>query len=146
MLIKPVAGDFISQIGGFTQERCNSNALAMELRLSCINPSKWCMQTYIICEGKYTLLNFVCTFLNNLTLDIPIYKVIAGLLLNAVLHCYHWQCNVNVQLIERFWKACRHNCFLLHHNKRFSQMRAPLAARREPEEVQNRQPSLLYIC
>ena len=27
-----------SQIDGLLQERCNSSALAMELRLSCINP------------------------------------------------------------------------------------------------------------
>ena len=29
------------QIDGLVQERRNSSALAMELRLSCINPSKW---------------------------------------------------------------------------------------------------------
>ena len=29
------------QIDGLVQERCNSSALAMELRLSCTNPSKW---------------------------------------------------------------------------------------------------------
>ena len=29
------------QIGGLVQERCNSSVLAMELRLSCTNPSKW---------------------------------------------------------------------------------------------------------
>ena len=28
-------------IDGFVQERCNSSALAMELRLSCTNPSIW---------------------------------------------------------------------------------------------------------
>ena len=32
----------IKQIDGLVQERRNSSALAMELRLSCINPSKWC--------------------------------------------------------------------------------------------------------
>ena len=31
-------------------------------------------------------------------------------------------------------------------NKRVSQMRAPLAARREPAEAQNRPPSVLYVC
>ena len=30
-----------SQIDGLVQERCNSSALAMELRLSCTNPSRW---------------------------------------------------------------------------------------------------------
>ena len=30
------------------QERCNSSALAMELHLSCINPSKWDMFSSII--------------------------------------------------------------------------------------------------
>ena len=30
------------QIDGLVQERRNSSALAMELRLSCTNPSRWC--------------------------------------------------------------------------------------------------------
>ena len=30
------------QVDGLMQIRRNSNALAMELRLSCINPSRWC--------------------------------------------------------------------------------------------------------
>ena len=32
---------FISSFNGLVQERRNSSALAMELRLSCINPSHW---------------------------------------------------------------------------------------------------------
>ena len=37
-------GDYnkISLINGLEPERCNSSALAMELRFSCINPSWWC--------------------------------------------------------------------------------------------------------
>ena len=35
--------DSNSDIAGLVQERCNSSALAMELRLSCINPSIWCI-------------------------------------------------------------------------------------------------------
>ena len=34
---------FHSHIDGLVQERRNSSALAMELRLSCINPSTWCL-------------------------------------------------------------------------------------------------------
>ena len=37
----------ISQIYGLVQEWCNSSALAMELRLSCTNPSK-CIKGYMI--------------------------------------------------------------------------------------------------
>ena len=36
----------IEQSGGLVQERCNSSALAMELRLSCINPPS----LYRICK------------------------------------------------------------------------------------------------
>ena len=31
----------ILYIHGLVQERCNSSVLAMELHLSCINPSRW---------------------------------------------------------------------------------------------------------
>ena len=35
------------QIDRLVQERRNSSALAMELRLSCIDPSKWCAVTWL---------------------------------------------------------------------------------------------------
>ena len=35
----------VKEIDGLVQERRNSSALAMELRLSCTNPSKWCTQS-----------------------------------------------------------------------------------------------------
>ena len=35
------SGQLYGQIDGLVQERCNSSALAMELRLSCTNPAKW---------------------------------------------------------------------------------------------------------
>ena len=34
---------YIYHFDGLVQERCNSSALAMELRLSCNNPSIWCL-------------------------------------------------------------------------------------------------------
>ena len=37
--VQPVPKDLIDDIDGLVQERRNSSALAMELRLSCINPS-----------------------------------------------------------------------------------------------------------
>ena len=33
-----------ADIDGLVQERRNSSALAMELRLSCTNSSKWCLE------------------------------------------------------------------------------------------------------
>ena len=33
--------NYTHEIDGLVQERRNSSALAMELRLSCTNPSKW---------------------------------------------------------------------------------------------------------
>ena len=42
-----------AQIDGLMQERCNSSALAMELRISCINPSKWRSRT------SHTLCHYV---------------------------------------------------------------------------------------
>ena len=42
------------KIVGLMQERRNSNALAMELRLSCINPSKW-SQDYLICTVGFPI-------------------------------------------------------------------------------------------
>ena len=36
---------FISQMGGSVQERRSSTANALELRLSCTNPSKWFMSS-----------------------------------------------------------------------------------------------------
>ena len=34
----PMKNNFYDNIDGLVQERCNSSALAMELRLSCTNP------------------------------------------------------------------------------------------------------------
>ena len=49
------------KIDGLVQERRNSSALAMELRLSCINPSKWysgCLVSQLA-SGIYTLLWYI---------------------------------------------------------------------------------------
>ena len=44
---------------GLVQERCNSSALAMELRLSCTSPSKsWC-------NPKYSYLIFLIKFIKD---------------------------------------------------------------------------------
>ena len=42
------------KIDGLVQERRNSSALAMELRLSCINPSKWLQHSPIFIMGIQT--------------------------------------------------------------------------------------------
>ena len=39
------------KIDGLVQERCNSSALAMELRLSCINPSRCPRNHFIFIMG-----------------------------------------------------------------------------------------------
>ena len=44
----------LDHIDGLVQERCNSSALAMELRLSCTNPSIYnVMQSVMLCEIKW---------------------------------------------------------------------------------------------
>ena len=47
-----------SHINELMQERCNSSASAMELRLSCINPSTWCYVVYYdsTCEKNMVYL------------------------------------------------------------------------------------------
>ena len=50
-----------SQIDGLVQERHNSSALAMELRLSCINPSKCIIRKFAHCHNlpaKDNVLSF----------------------------------------------------------------------------------------
>ena len=41
------------QINGLMQKRCNSSALAMELRLFCIEPSKHCIANNVNCILHY---------------------------------------------------------------------------------------------
>ena len=43
-------GNLNHTINGLVQERCNSSALLMELRLSCINPSTWNCPARMILE------------------------------------------------------------------------------------------------
>ena len=40
--------DFMEYIDGLVKERCNSSANALELRLSCTNPSIWASQNFQI--------------------------------------------------------------------------------------------------
>ena len=48
------------KIDGLVQERCNSSVLAMELRLSCTNPSKctWFMKKYLKWDRCVLLMRF----------------------------------------------------------------------------------------
>ena len=39
--ISHLPSDILDQVDSLVQQRCNSSALAMQLRLSCANPLKW---------------------------------------------------------------------------------------------------------
>ena len=45
------------EIDGLVQERCNSSALVMELRLSCTKPSKWCIALKIHTIQEFNNIN-----------------------------------------------------------------------------------------
>ena len=51
------------QCDGFVQERRNSSALAMELRLSCTNPSSVCKAVVIISDVKLCICLY-CLYKN----------------------------------------------------------------------------------
>ena len=61
---------FLFYFDGFVQERRNSSALAIELRLSCINPSTYQMHIYSIIDLFLTSLSR-CTIVNKAELFIP---------------------------------------------------------------------------
>ena len=44
------------QFNVLVQERCNSSALAMELRLSCINPLNWCILLWYLIGDKFVII------------------------------------------------------------------------------------------
>ena len=60
-----------------------------------------------------------------------------------------WQCIMHWPEFPLKFNGSIYYEFKLHHtqccNKLFSQMRAPLAARRKPTGDQNRQPNVLYV-
>ena len=45
---------------GLMQEGCNSSALAMELRLSCINPLIWCKSPLLYCSYTEARIKWWC--------------------------------------------------------------------------------------
>ena len=88
----------IDHFDGLVQERRNSIALAMQLRLSCTNPSLWLLHN----------LHHSSAIMHTPSANLPLHETRSGSVLCVVKHPFVWQDTIKIQFMGFF---ANHVCY-----------------------------------